>query len=1144
MKITDGQAFPADLLLLQTSARQGICNIETSNLDGETNLKIKQAVSATYEIQCHEDGLNFPHSFEAIVESAPPNEKMDKTSWKGNFIRLNDEREKVPLNMTQLCLRGCTLRNTKWVIALVMFTGLETKLMQQNKGRKIKRSHVDRTVDKALYVIFAFQAILCIFGAVAYSFWLHSFAQDHWYLPFVVDEINLDEEAFVSTFTYLVLLDILVPISLYVSMELVKFSQAWFINQDADMYYEVNDIPAQARTSNLNEELGQIGYIFSDKTGTLTRNQMEFLRCSVGGINYGPGRMEKSGEIVERLPAKGGIPHFDPLYRFEDNRLVNNLANKHETAPMIDHFLTTLAVCHTVIPEFPACDIPHVHAKAKCNSEVKYQAASPDELALVLAAKTFQYYFHHRELVKFNFKNHLIAGQRCIVNIMGRQQAFGVLEILEFNSTRKRMSVIVVDPRDKKVKLYMKGADNVVRERCTKSSLQKHWRVTERHLQNFAEQGLRTLVCAYKELSIPEFIDWYAQHQRAKTSLENREAEITASAAMIEKDLTLIGATAIEDRLQEGVPSAIAKLAKAGIKIWVLTGDKVETAINIGRSANLLTHKMRGENLIVVDIDESLEDTQAKAETLEALAHANQFLASVPPEDKDNIGIVISGKALGFVFPIRKLDRNKKEIIPPPHVIEEEALLQKKFLGICSQCKAVICCRMSPKQKSQIVTLVRNHTSSITLAIGDGANDVAMIEAAHVGIGIEGLEGKQAVMASDYSIGQFRFLVNLLLIHGAWDYRRLSVLILYSFYKNVTLSMTNMWFAFHSGYSAAIFWDAISGALYNMIFTAFPVLFAAVFNRDISKEGMLKYPQLYKSGPNNEHFNIRLLIGYIGEGCLHSLVLYYFSVFSFDHSTLEDGTDNDQWIASTAMYTAVVILVNFKIALKTTTWIPISHIALWASIASWFVWCLLYTSTVGFNPDMYWVFYRLLFMGNFWLVMLLIPVGCLIQDFVWEYIRREFRFNQADIIQEREAGYIFGPDISALKKMEEDDAALVEIEMEKRSIREKQKEEMKNDEEDDDDEAIANWKKVANRVRGDHLGFVPFIEDETGDAFVMGQREFLSRYLVAKKKREYELPDNRPVLDIEEEMEREAAEAEEAYKQDKAAGADNYRYQN
>jgi magnesium-transporting ATPase (P-type) len=256
-------------------------------------------------------------------------------------------------------------------------------------------------------------------------------------------------------------------------------------------------------------------------------------------------------------------------------------------------------VCHSVLP-------------SEKNGRVEFQAASPDELALVEAAVDQQYFFHEINPVRTQFHGLTIEGTEMKVNICGREEVFTVFELIEFDSARKRMSLICFDNRDRKVKIYCKGADNVIRERCTPASLAHSWSSTNKYLQEFSRIGLRTLCCAYRVIPEDEFVRWYEGHTKAKSSMANRKAEIEASEALIEKDLTLLGATAIEDRLQEGVPEAIASLAKAGLKIWVLTGDKIETAINIGRSCKLLTEAMRGPNLAVIDIDESLDEHAAR----------------------------------------------------------------------------------------------------------------------------------------------------------------------------------------------------------------------------------------------------------------------------------------------------------------------------------------------------------------------------------------------------------------------------------------------------------------------------------------------------------------------------------------------------
>eukprot|EP00455_Lapot_gusevi_P036920 TRINITY_DN4116_c0_g3_i2.p1 TRINITY_DN4116_c0_g3~~TRINITY_DN4116_c0_g3_i2.p1 ORF type:complete len:1260 (-),score=363.04 TRINITY_DN4116_c0_g3_i2:462-4241(-) len=1109
IKVEQDKAFPADLLLLQSSANNGICNIETANLDGETNLKIKKARPQTYQIACSPSGDDYPRLISAILESDAPNENMESSGWKGNLHQLNGHPEPVPLVMEQMLLRGCTLRNTKWIIGLVAFTGRDTKLMLNNKATVYKRSMVEKTVDTALYVIFSIQALLCVFGSVANYIWMQNNATDQWYLPFRLGNINISQEAGLSFFTYLVLLDLLVPISLYVSMELVKVTQVVLIDNDLDMYHDETDTPAKARTSNLNEELGQVDYIFSDKTGTLTRNMMEFLRCTVDGISYGPDKMREANVDLPRRKAAPGIPPLTDKFRFEDNRLLENLITGHKSAPMINEFLTLLAACHTVIPEYPGCahekkgadpqvQAPgpkHVHGLDQCTVGVQYQAASPDEKALVEAAKSFQYYFKYRAVANLTVRGVPIDDSQIIqCNFMGQVLEFEILAILEFTSHRKRMSVVLRDPRDNLIKLYCKGADTIVYDRLSEQSKARDWEFTFRELEEFAKIGLRTLVCAYKVLSEEEFLEWYRELKTARSDMQNRAGKVANAEDMIERNLTLVGSTAIEDRLQDGVPDCIANLARAGIKIWILTGDKVETAINIGRSCRLLTNEMRGRGLLIIDIDEKLPEAEARRRTEEALADAWNHVEN-HQLGQENQGLVISGRALGFVFPIRKLDNRGREIIPGEDELKREAELQTKLFEIAIRCKAVVCCRVSPKQKSQVVLLVKERVDTVTLAIGDGANDVPMIKAAHVGIGISGQEGLQAVMASDYAIAQFRFLETLLLVHGARSYRRIAILILYSFYKNITISFTNMLFAFYSGFSGQMFYDSLCGSLYNMVFTAFPVMSAAVFNNVVNKENCKRYPQLYKSGQRSEHFNLKLLFMFLGEGVLHGIILFFWSAYLFgDTVTDPNGQDNDHWLASTAMFSYMVFVVNLKIALETTTWVWWSHFFFWGSLLVYFFWLLVYCSGI-YVPDMYYVSFRMFRMGVFWWGLILVCVICMLPDFTWKYVQRTYFPSTVDIILEQEQGFgKNGLSSSHAGKPSTplDTAHASVVQLEVRGA----------DEDSKDGEVsgrVERWK--ASRGSVVDLGYCNFMEDGTNADFVMGQNEFLRNKLEKDERR-------------------------------------------
>uniref|UniRef100_A0A669DV47 Phospholipid-transporting ATPase n=1 Tax=Oreochromis niloticus TaxID=8128 RepID=A0A669DV47_ORENI len=869
-----------------------MCYIETSNLDGETNLKIRQGLPLTAGFQTLEDLM----ALSGRLECEGPNRHL--YDFTGT-LRLENQNP-VPLGPDQVLLRGAQLRNTQWVVGIVVYTGHDSKLMQNSTKAPLKRSNVERVTNMQILVLFGILLVMALVSSVGAAIWNREHTDEAcWYLSRAGD-ISLNFAY--NLLTFIILYNNLIPISLLVTLEVVKFTQALFINWDVEMYYAETDTPAMARTSNLNEELGQVKYLFSDKTGTLTCNIMHFKKCTIAGITYGHNSTE-----------------------FDDPTLIQNIEKDHPTSPQICEFLTMMAVCHTVVPE-------------REDDQIIYQASSPDEGALVKGAKGLGFVFTAR------------TPHSVIIEAMGEEKSYELLNVLEFSSNRKRMSVVVRTPNGK-LRLYCKGADNVIFERLTEASQYKD--LTVAHLEQFATEGLRTLCFAYVDLEEEAYQEWLKEYNRVSTIIKDRAQKLEECYELLEKNLMLLGATAIEDRLQAGVPETIATLMRADIKIWVLTGDKQETAINIGYSCRLVTH---GMSLIIVNED-SLDATR---DTL--TAHCSSLGESLKKENE--LALIIDGQTLKYALSFE---------------------LRQAFLDLALSCKAVICCRVSPLQKSEIVDMVKKHVKAITLAIGDGANDVGMIQTAHVGVGISGNEGMQATNSSDYSIAQFSYLEKLLLVHGAWSYNRVTKCILYCFYKNVVLYIIELWFAFVNGFSGQILFERWCIGLYNVIFTALPPFTLGIFDRPCSQQNMLRFPQLYRITQNAEGFNTKVFWGHCINALIHSIILFWFPLKMLEHvycitllfiiSTVASQLILFLWfffylptrssvhvcmcarvcvcLCVCAQY--VVITVCLKAGMETTAWTRFSHLAVWGSMALWIVFFGVYSAiwpTIPIAPDM------------------------------------------------------------------------------------------------------------------------------------------------------------------------------------------------
>ncbi|XP_028941561.1 phospholipid-transporting ATPase IK [Antrostomus carolinensis] len=825
---------PADIFLLSSSEPSSLCYVETADIDGETNLKFRQALLVTHQQLVSEESMA---AFDGRVTCEEPNSRMHSFTgtleWRGETYSLDSER---------ILLRGCKLRNTDVCYGLVIYAGFDSKIMRNCGKIKRKKTKLDRMMDRLVIIIFLVLLVTSLCLTIASGFWARMFQEKHSYLSAFYKHTTPAQQAFFNFWGFTILLSIIIPMSMYITLEFIYLVNSFFINWDLEMYYAVKDIPAKARSTSLNDQLGQIEYIFSDKTGTLTQNIMSFKKCCINGIIY---------------------------------------------------------------------------------DQMVYQAASPDEEALVLAARNLGYVFLTR------------TQDTITISELGMKRTYKVLAMLDFNSDRKRMSVLVRDPQGT-IRLYTKGADTVILERLQRRGPNETF--TEMALDRFAEETLRTLCLASKEVSEVEYNEWSRRHHEASVLLQDRARELDKLYEEMEQNLQLLGATAIEDKLQDGVPETIQLLKLGNIKVWVLTGDKQETAMNIGYACKLLTDDM--EILEEKEISEILKDYWGSNNNLNREALCSGHLSQQRPEASchKKRALIISGDFLDKILHTGEVLKEKKGRLwrwlaccRATGSQEQGSLVEKVFVDLATSCQAVICCRVTPKQKALIVQLVKKHKKAITLAIGDGANDVNMIKTADIGVGISGLEGMQAVQCSDYALAQFSYLQRLLLVHGRWAYLRICKFLRYFFYKTFAGLMAQVWFAFHSGFTAQPLYEGWFLALYNIFYTAYPVLSVGLLEQDVSAKKSLEFPELYVIGQQDELFNYRVFGVTVLHGVSTSLASFYITLWAFEDRVGSKAVGDYESFAITVA-TSALLSVLMEIILDIKFWTVLSFLLVTASL--------------------------------------------------------------------------------------------------------------------------------------------------------------------------------------------------------------------
>jgi phospholipid-transporting ATPase len=1010
LKIHATETIPCDMVLLGTSDPSGIAYVQTINLDGESNLKTRYARQETALKKPEKE----PPS--GVIRCEQPNRNI-----YGFIANMEVGGKRIPLVPSNILLRGCQLKNTDWAVGVVVYAGQETKAMLNSSGTPSKRSRLEAYMNRETLWLSVFLFFMCAVVALGMGQWLERHKDQLNTSPYFrkrystngekYNYFGVPMEIFISFLSSVIVFQIMIPISLYISMELVRLGQSYFMIGDTRMYDSNSNSRFQCRSLNINEDLGQIKYVFSDKTGTLTENKMEFCNASIYGVNYcngkvtmdsvgqeSSGRHEEKESISEVLYRQVWKPKMEVKVDAELVRLLGKSFATQERKVAHEYFLT-MAACNTIVPT--------IIEGARL---IDYQGESPDEQALVSAAAAYGYALIER------------TSGHIVIDILGERQRLDVLGLHEFDSVRKRMSVVVRCP-DNTVKVLVKGADSSmlnIMSKTSNNSQVTYMEATENQMHEYASQGLRTLVVGAKNLSDEELEEWQHSYEEASTALIDRAALLREAASLIECNLNLLGATGIEDKLQDGVPEAIESLREAGVKVWVLTGDKQETAISIGLSCKLLTHNMQ-QIIINGNSKEACENLLAEAKATHGISRIERRKSfskrqksvdiAQPEGIQESEGIQAFSESRSHVIrqisDVNDISKGHGMIgaaerhLPLALVIDGTSLvyilesdLEQELFDLAISCRVVLCCRVAPLQKAGVVDLIKSRTNDMTLAIGDGANDVSMIQMADVGVGISGQEGRQAVMASDFAMGQFKFLKRLLLVHGHWNYQRVGYLVLYNFYRNAVFVLMLFWYILYTAFSTTSALTDWSSVFYSVIYTSVPTIVVGILDKDLSHKTLLRYPKLYGSGHRQESYNLQLFWLTMADTLWQSLVLFYVPFFSYKHSTI------DIWSMGSLWTIAVVVLVNVHLSMDIQRWALITHVAVWGSIIVTYA-CLLILDSLPGLPN-YWTIYQIAKSSSYWLNILLITFLALLPRFLLKVLKQRFWPSDIQIAREAE----------------------------------------------------------------------------------------------------------------------------------------------
>ncbi|XP_058896440.1 probable phospholipid-transporting ATPase IIB isoform X1 [Kogia breviceps] len=825
--VEKNQRIPSDMVFLRTSEKAGSCFIRTDQLDGETDWKLKVAVSCTQRLPA----LGDLFSINAYVYAQKP--QQDIHSFEGTFTR---EDSDPPIH------ESLSIENTLWastvvasgtIIGVVIYTGKETRSVMNTSNPKNKVGLLDLELNQLTKALFLALVALSVVMVTLQGF------SGPWYR---------------SLFRFLLLFSYIIPISLRVNLDMGKAAYGWMIMKD-------ENIPGTVvRTSTIPEELGRLVYLLTDKTGTLTRNEMVFKRLHLGTVSYGTDTMD---EIQNQLAnsfsqmqsqASGNNASSTPPRKAQSSAP----KVRKSVSSRVHEAVKAVALCHNVTPVYEARGAAGETEFAEADQDFSddnrtYQASSPDEVALVQWTESVGLTLVNRDLASMQLRTP-----------SGQILTYCILQTFPFTSESKRMGVIVRDESTAEITFYMKGADVAM------STVVQYNDWLEEECGNMAREGLRTLVVAKRALTEEQYQDFENRYNQAKLSVHDRTLKVAAVVESLEREMELLCLTGVEDQLQADVRPTLEMLRNAGIKIWMLTGDKLETATCIAKSSHLVSRT---------------QDTHVfRPVTSRGEAHLelNAF------RRKHDCALVISGDSLEVCL----------------------KYYEREFAELACQCPAVVCCRCAPTQKARIVKLLRQHTGRRTCAIGDGGNDVSMIQAADCGIGIEGKEGRQASLAADFSVPQFKHIGRLLMVHGRSSYKRSAALSQFVMHRGLIISTMQAVFSSVFYFASVPLYQGFLMVGYATVYTMFPV-FSLVLDQDVKPEMAMLYPELYKDLTKGRSLSCKTFLVWVLISIYQGGILMSGALVLFE----------SEFVHVVAIsFTALVLTELLMVALTVRTW--------------------------------------------------------------------------------------------------------------------------------------------------------------------------------------------------------------------------------